>query len=149
MTVVRFMTAILLATTVFGGLAGCDQDAAQETSAPASAPKELSVDQVSELLSSSHRPKVFDANSDETRARYGTLPGATLLDSPSAVQSALPEQKDEKLLFYCGSTRCQAAEGAARKALAAGYQDVSVMPAGIKGWKAAGKPTEPFTSAGS
>ena len=36
-----------------------------------------------------------------------------------------------------------ASHAAARRAVEHGYTDVSVMPAGIKGWKAAGEPTAP------
>ena len=37
---------------------------------------------------------------------------------------------------------CQTSDKAASRAVAAGYADVSVLRDGIKGWKAAGQPTE-------
>lgn len=102
---------------------------------------ELSVDQVAALVSSAKPPKIYDANSEETRQKYGLLPGAIAIGSRDEIPSLLPEGKGEKLVFYCGSTMCRAAEGAAKKAVEAGYTDVNVMPAGITGWTQAGKPT--------
>lgn len=91
------------------------------------------------------RPKVelFDANGEATRAKYGVIPGAKLLSHYARydVRRELPADKDAKIVFYCGSTRCGAAEKAAKKALEAGYRDVSVMTVGIKGWTEAGKST--------
>ena len=37
---------------------------------------------------------------------------------------------------------CGAAADAARKAVTAGFQNVSVMPAGIKGWSEAKQPVD-------
>jgi rhodanese-related sulfurtransferase len=42
-----------------------------------------------------------------------------------------------------------ASHEAARRAVAAGYTNVSVMTGGIAGWHDAGKPTEPYQSAAS
>jgi len=39
-----------------------------------------------------------------------------------------------------------ASHEAARRAVKAGYTDVSVMADGIAGWKAAGEPTTPATN---
>jgi rhodanese-related sulfurtransferase len=86
--------------------------------------------------------KVFDANSAETRAKNGTIPGAVLLTSSSAYDlKELPAAKNASLVFYCASTMCTASEGAAKRAVEAGYTNVAVLPDGIKGWKAAGQKT--------
>lgn len=130
-------------------LGGCSKEEPAKAEAPAKASKtakearKLSVDEVDQLLQAEKKPLVFDANSDSTRKKYGTLPGAKLLSSTDAaeVKAALPESKNEKLLFYCSNTKCNAGEKAANKALEAGYADVNVMPAGIKGWAQAGKKT--------
>jgi rhodanese-related sulfurtransferase len=55
--------------------------------------------------------------------------------------SVLPPAKADKLVFYCGGTQCRASDAAAARAASAGYSDVSVMRAGIRGWKEAGMPT--------
>jgi len=55
----------------------------------------------------------------------------------------LPEAKADKLVFYCGGTQCRASDKAAQRAAAAGYSNVSVMRAGIRGWKDAGQATAP------
>jgi rhodanese-related sulfurtransferase len=121
---------------------GCDKGAGADASGESTqAPAELSVDQVSDLLTGDAPPRVLDANNADTRKEYGTVPGATLLSSYDEydVAAELGSEKEKQLVFYCGSTACKAAEGAAKRALAAGYTDVAVMPAGIKGWAKAGK----------
>ena len=100
----------------------------------------LTVDEVNALLVTEDKPHLFDANTDSTRAKHGTIPGSTLLTGVDYdVAKTLPEAKDQKLVFYCSSTKCSAAERAAARAKTAGYSDVSVMPEGIKGWARAGK----------
>jgi len=85
---------------------------------------------------------VFDANSANTRTENGVIEGAVLLDNYREYDLALlPEAKDSKVVFYCGSTMCTASDKAADRALTAGYTNVSVMREGIKGWKKAGKKT--------
>lgn len=83
-----------------------------------------------------------DANNAKTRAKFGTIPGAVLLTSYDAYDPSTELPTGAKLVFYCHSEMCGAAADAARRAVAAGHTDVVVMPAGIKGWTAAGKPVE-------
>ncbi len=71
-------------------------------------------------LRTSGKVVVLDANGPETRSRYGVIPGAVLL---------------------CANERCMASHKAAQRAIDAGFTDVSVLPAGIMGWKNAGQPT--------
>ncbi len=87
---------------------------------------------------------VFDANDGDTRKEYGVLPGAVLLASHKEYPlSVLPATKTDKLVFYCGGTQCRASDAAAARAASAGYSDVNVMRAGIRGWKDAGQATSP------
>jgi rhodanese-related sulfurtransferase len=86
---------------------------------------------------------VFDANDPDTRKEYGVVPGAVLLASKEYPLSTLPASKADKLVFYCGGTQCRASDKAAMRAASAGYSDVSVMRAGIRGWKDAGQATSP------
>ena len=86
---------------------------------------------------------VFDANDNDTRKEYGVVPGAVLLAGKDYPLSTLPAAKSDKLVFYCGGTQCRASDHAAARAASAGYSDVSVMRAGITGWKAAGQTTNP------
>ncbi len=84
----------------------------------------------------------FDANGKATREREGVIPGAKLLaDHDSYALSVLPADKAETLVFYCANEQCGASHKAAARAVIAGYTDVKVLPAGIAGWKRAGKPT--------
>lgn len=117
--------------------------AASDKSATATAPvKELSVPEVAGLIQAK-TATVVDANNSETREKMGVVPGAVLLTSShDFALSELPAAKDTKLVFYCGGTMCRASDSAAKRAAQAGYADVSVMRAGIKGWKDAGKTTE-------
>ena len=77
-----------------------------------------------------------DANSADTRSKLGVIAGATLLSSyrDYDVSSELPIDRARMLVFYCHSPYCTAAADAARRAVGAGYQEVFVMPEGIKGW---------------
>jgi rhodanese-related sulfurtransferase len=86
---------------------------------------------------------IYDANVPETRAKFGVIPGAQLLSSDDDynVAATLPVKKTDPLVFYCANTHCMASHEAARRAVGAGYTDVSVMADGIAGWKAAGQPT--------
>jgi rhodanese-related sulfurtransferase len=88
---------------------------------------------------------VCDANGASAREKYGVIPGAVLLSSSGDydVASELPAEKASKVVFYCSSTMCSAAPKAARKAVAAGYADVAVLPVGIKGWVDAGQAVDP------
>jgi rhodanese-related sulfurtransferase len=84
---------------------------------------------------------IYDANDRDTRQEYGVVPGAVLLAGHDYPLSTLPATKSDKLVFYCGGTQCRASDAAATRAAKAGYSDVSVMRAGIRGWKEAGMPT--------
>lgn len=101
---------------------------------------------VDELASLTQQKKAVavDANGADFRQQNGVIPGAVLLTSSSQFDPAreLPAAKDQALVFYCANTKCGASHQAAKKAQAAGYTHVSVLPEGLLGWKAAGKPTQ-------
>jgi rhodanese-related sulfurtransferase len=105
----------------------------------------LTVPELTDWLAADPAVVVCDANTQKTRSRYGVLPGARLLSSYRDYDPAteLPADKSRPLVFYCHSERCSAAATAARKAVAAGYNHVSVLPPGIRGWTEAGRPVEP------
>jgi rhodanese-related sulfurtransferase len=139
-----FRTALPLALTL--ALAACQKAPAPSQGAePASdkqaSVKELSVGDVAALLQAKGAT-VLDANDADTRKEQGVVPGAVLLTSSREYAlSELPASKDTKLVFYCGGTACRASDKAAQRASDAGYADVSVMRAGIRGWKSAGQTT--------
>lgn len=84
-----------------------------------------------------------DTNSAKTRDEYGVIPEARLLSHyRDYALDELPPDRDRQLVFYCHSPFCSAAADAARKAVAAGYPRVAVMPAGIEGWIEAGHPVD-------
>jgi len=117
--------------------------ACRKEQSPVGEPMKLTIEQLDALIRSNTPPAVFDANNEETRKENGIIPGAKLLSSSSEydVNATLPSDHASKLVFYCGGLKCKAAEGAAKKAMHAGYHDVNVLPDGIKGWKTAGKAT--------
>jgi rhodanese-related sulfurtransferase len=113
----------------------------EATKAPekAAAYQEVGVDKVAAMLAEKNCQPV-DANSPQTRAEKGTLPGAILLTSYAEYTSAeLPAEKDKNLVFYCSNERCGASHAAAKRAAEQGYTNVYVMNAGIAGWRDAGK----------
>lgn len=119
---------------VAASLAGCQS---------ADGVAEVTVDQLSSMLAAASPPAVFDVNGEKVREEYGVIPGAQLLgDAEDYDQGLLPADKAKNLIFYCSNTWCSASKTAAKRAKAAGYTSVSVLPAGIKGWKESGKPTE-------
>ena len=108
------------------------------------APKKVTIPELAKLTSAK-AATVFDANNNEFRAKNGVIPGAILLTSSSEFAlTELPAKKDAKVVFYCASEKCNASSGAAKKALGAGYTDVSVLPDGLTGWKKAGQKTASF-----
>ncbi len=117
------------------------------TPAPAKTFKTASVDDVQKGLDGLKKDKkpyaVFDANGKATRESQGIIPTAVLLPSSSTYDLALlPADKATPTVFYCANERCTASHNAAKRALDAGYTDVSVLSAGISGWVKAGKATE-------
>lgn len=108
------------------------------------APKKVTVPELAKLTSAK-QATVVDANNNEFRSKNGVIPGAILLTSSSEFAlTELPAAKDTKVVFYCANEKCGASHGAAKKAMSAGYTDVSVLPDGLKGWKAAGQKTASF-----
>ena len=140
-----------IAVVVLGGcvMLGCKSSHEEPSAAPAAAVatkeapvKQASVDEVAKFVKE-RTATVYDANGAETRQEYGVIPGAVLLTNHREYAlSELPASKSNKVVFYCGGTMCRASDKAAARAVAAGYTDVSVLREGIKGWKAAGQPTD-------
>lgn len=109
--------------------------------------KVVTVEQVQQNLAAKKADKkpfaVFDANSKGTRESMGVIPTAVLLPSASSYDLALlPADKATPVVFYCANEKCTASHTAAKRAMAAGFGDVAVLSAGIKGWVEAGKAIE-------
>lgn len=51
-------------------------------------------------------------------------------------ETALPTDKNSRLVFYCASSRCPSSGKAARKAIELGYTNVMVFKDGWSGWQA-------------
>lgn len=97
---------------------------------------ELSVEEVADLLTQG-RAVIIDAN-PRRRWSSGHLPGAINVDPAAFTETDLPAAKDGILIFYCGESGGSASRYAAQKAARMGFAHVFTMPAGLKGWMAAG-----------
>ena len=84
---------------------------------------------------------IFDNNGKE-RFEKGHVPGAKWVKGDEVNASVLPADKQATLVFYCGNEQCSACHNGASGALALGYKNVYIMPAGIAGWEKAQKPVE-------
>ena len=102
--------------------------------------KSVSPDEVQRLMAE-RKATVIDVNADNTWAA-GHVPGALHLKASEYVEGDLPKDKQAQLVFYCGNPMCSKAPRAAKRAKAMGYENVSVMSAGISGWMDQGLPTE-------
>jgi rhodanese-related sulfurtransferase len=140
---------LTFAGAVCAGLAvACHTGSSSSTERPApnaAAEKQIAEVTVSDVqhLLKDKQATILDANDGDTRKEYGVVPGAVLLSGKEYPLSVLPSSKTDKLVFYCGGTQCRASDKAASRAASAGYSDVSVMRAGIRGWKDAGLSTSP------
>jgi len=141
----KFLAVVAVALAVLGCKAKAESRPAIESesaTAKGPSPHLLGVPEVAELVQR-RAATVVDANGTDTRQSMGVVPGALLLSSSHEYAlSELPQSKAAKLVFYCGGEMCRASDSAAARALQAGYSDVNVMRAGIRGWKSAGKTTE-------
>jgi rhodanese-related sulfurtransferase len=133
----HFMTRMLIAVALAllagpAGLAGCRQEPA--------APRPL---QIAEVEARMGKPGVhlYDANLRSIFDRYH-LPGARWVSFDHVTEKDLPSDRQATLIFYCANPACSASDESAQQAMALGYRQVFVMPAGIYGWKRAGKPVE-------
>ncbi len=102
--------------------------------------KSVSCNEVLALLAPG-QVTVIDVN-DRSRWLAARVPGALNLDPTAFKASDLPADQHTALVFYCSGYLCRKAPNAARRARALGYENVSVMSAGITGWVGAALPVE-------
>jgi rhodanese-related sulfurtransferase len=124
--------------------ANTDKAAPAQKSTAEATFKLVTVDQVQLGLDALKKDKkpfvVLDANGKSTRDKMGVIPTAVLLPSASEYDLALlPADKATPVVFYCANEKCTASHTAAKRAMTAGWSDVAVLGAGIKGWVDAGK----------
>ncbi len=141
------MRTILLSLSLTLLLVGCKDAspaAATETEEAEIQIPEITVEDADKALQAG--AVAVDANSTRTRKKKGTIPDAVILTSSYKYDLAqLPADKSKDLIFYCSNTSCTASDAAAERAAAHGYEKLHIMREGIKGWREAGKPTQPFT----
>lgn len=101
---------------------------------------ELSVEAVADLVRN-NRAVPIDVN-PRRRWASGHIPGAVNLDPGEFGIEHLPEYLGTPLVFYSSDAGCGAARYAALRATRLGYENVFIMPAGIRGWIYARMPVE-------
>jgi rhodanese-related sulfurtransferase len=140
------MRTLLLSVALFVLFVGCkgaSPTGATETKEAEVEIPEISIENADKAIQSG--AVAVDANSEQTRRRNGTVPGAIILTSSYKYDLAqLPDDKSKDLIFYCANTNCTASDAAAERASTHGYENVHIMREGIKGWKEAGKATTEY-----
>ncbi len=96
---------------------------------------ELSVEEAAELIAQG-AAVVIDVN-PRRRWASGHLPGAINLDPAEFTEADIPGGADATLIFYCSDVGAPS-RYAAQRAAKLGFKHVFTMPAGLKGWMAAG-----------
>lgn len=136
------MKRMLMSVAVAASMVSAAAFACEGDSHASVEPRKVTVAEVASWSKAKAKFTPVDANGKSTRETQGVIPGAVLLTSSSSYDlKELPTDKANKLVFYCASEACGASKQAAKKALEAGYTDVSVLPEGISGWKKSGQAT--------
>ncbi len=85
---------------------------------------------------------LLDANGTDS-FKTGHIPGAVDFDAVEAkLAAALPKDKSELVVAYCGNEQCGLYKAAAEKAKQLGYTNVKHFAPGIQGWVKEGEKTE-------
>lgn len=140
------VAALVVLVAGTGALCGCNRgrpeapDTVMSTDAAMQQITRFTVEEVERMLG---RPGVFvfDANPRELYASKH-VPGARWVQWDAVTAEVLPADRDATVIFYCANESCSASTEAAVSAVRRGWRRVGVMPAGIFGWKRAGKPME-------
>jgi rhodanese-related sulfurtransferase len=133
----------VLALALASPLVACSSDVcAVPSKAVATGPiAELTPAAVAELIAHEPAATIVDVNPRDIYGK-GHLPGAIWMSSSELRLADLPKDRDAKVVFYCYNEICSASHQAASTAVANGWKNVARMPAGIRGWEAAGLEVE-------
>lgn len=98
------MRTILFASVLALGAVttvGCSKDKAEKSEHAGEQFPEMTLDDVEKGLAANEITAV-DCNGDNTRKKYGAVPGAVMVaDEEAYPASDLPADKARKLVFYC------------------------------------------------
>ena len=99
----------------------------------------VSVEWVKKQLDKKAGMVLIDSRPKRKKYDKGHIPGAVSIpDSQFAkMTDQLPQDKSQKLVFYCGGFACRLSHKSAKKAIDLGYTNVMVYAAGYPAWKAA------------
>ncbi len=119
-----FLTAILVAATVFAGEF-----------------PDISITDVKSAIAAK-KIVLIDVNGTESW-QNGHVPGAIdFFTNKEKLAKLLPKEKNALVVAYCANPKCTAYQQAATAAQKLGYKNVKHMSAGIAGWVEAGQKTE-------
>jgi thiosulfate/3-mercaptopyruvate sulfurtransferase len=97
---------------------------------------------------------IVDTMPFEESYKKNHIPGALQMEFPieeltqlddakkAALEKLLGPDKNRRIVFYCGFTKCTRSHNAAKWAIKLGYTDVYRHPGGIKAWMEADYPIE-------
>jgi len=85
---------------------------------------------------------LLDANGTESWQKGHIASAINFKADQDKLANLLPKDKNALVVAYCGGPKCMAYKAAAAAAQKLGYTNVKHLPAGIKGWVAAGEPTD-------
>lgn len=125
----------------------CAKDGAHDAASAEAAEqfKRMSIDELTTKMDEAKAGKltlhIYD-NNNKDRFAEGHIPGAKWVQFDAVKEGDLPSNKDATLVFYCASEQCMACHTGAKSAVALGFKNVYILPAGIKGWEKAQKPVE-------
>jgi len=103
--------------------------------------KDITIPELKAALASG-QVTLLDANGTKSWQEGHIANAVDFKASEAKLASLLPKDKSALVVAYCGSPKCMAYKAAVSAAQKLGYTNVQHMPAGIKGWVAAGEPTQ-------
>jgi len=143
-----YLWIALCAALPLAGSTGCAKRAADASSSHSASAEEfgrLTIDEVEAKMKEAKDGKlalfIYD-NNPKSIYDAGHVPSARWVAFDEVKADDLPTDKEATLVFYCANEYCTACHDGAGSAVKLGYKHVYIMPAGIKGWKKAGKQVE-------
>ncbi len=99
-------------------------------------PRTIAAQQAHDMLAKDPSVVLVCAYEKEEEFRQFDLPGAISLNEFRKRAISLP--KDENVIFYCASSRDEAATKEAQKYFHEGFVNARILQGGVDAWKAAG-----------
>jgi len=97
----------------------------------------VSADWVQKQIDKKADMALIDSRPKRKKYDKGHIPTAISIPNTQfdKMTAELPQDKDKRLVFYCGGYKCKLSHKSAKKAIALGYTKVKVFAAGYPAWK--------------